>query len=413
MAVGLSTPEKLLPVKGLSLATAAAGLRYAERDDMLLISLAEGSNTVAVFTQNKFCAAPVHVAKEHLQSGSIRALLINAGNANAGTGSVGMQNAYDSCLETANKLGISANQVLPFSTGVIGEQLQMAEFASGISLLTNQLDSNSKEQSEANWLSAANAIMTTDTVAKGASEQIELDGVPVTITGIAKGSGMICPNMATLLSFVGTDANIDNSVLQAMLERGVEASFNRITVDSDTSTNDALTLTATGQSGAVLISDLDSESASIFYAALERVLIQLATSVVRDAEGATKFVKIDVTNGRSESDCVAIAYSIAHSPLVKTALFASDPNWGRLLMAVGKADVSKLDIQKLQLSINDLVLIKDGEPAAEYSESAGKTVFEESEIVIRIDLCDGHHSSYVWTSDLSHDYVSINADYRS
>jgi len=413
MAVGLSTPEKLLPVKGLSLATAAAGLRYAERDDMLLISLAEGSNTVAVFTQNKFCAAPVHVAKEHLQSGSIRALLINAGNANAGTGSLGMQNAYDSCLETANKLGISANQVLPFSTGVIGEQLQMAEFASGISLLTKQLDSNSKEQSETNWLSAANAIMTTDTVAKGASEQIELDGVPVTITGIAKGSGMICPNMATLLSFVGTDANIDNSVLQAMLERGVEASFNRITVDSDTSTNDALTLTATGQSGAVLISDLNSESASIFYAALERVLIQLATSVVRDAEGATKFVKIDVINGRSESDCVAIAYSIAHSPLVKTALFASDPNWGRLLMAVGKADVSKLDIQKLQLSINDLVLIKDGEPAAEYSESAGKTVFEESEIVIRIDLCDGHHNSCVWTSDLSHDYVSINADYRS
>ncbi|MFT7526427.1 MAG: glutamate N-acetyltransferase/amino-acid N-acetyltransferase [Arenicella sp.] len=266
---------------------------------------------------------------------------------------------------------------------------------------------------EDNWLAAATAIMTTDTVAKGVSETLDLDGHIITVTGIAKGSGMICPNMATLLSYVATDASVDKVTLQAMLDCATEASFNRITVDSDTSTNDALMLMATGEGGNSEISSLADPRAEQLYSAIEKVLIRLATAVIRDAEGASKFVKIEIVNSISVADAKSIAYSVAHSPLVKTALFASDPNWGRLLMAVGKADVDTLDISAMNLSINGVALIEHGEPAVTYTEAAGKEVFQQSEIEIRIDLNAGDQSFHVWTSDLSHDYVSINADYRS
>lgn len=406
MPVGLKSPTALSVVKGVRLATAAAGIKYSEREDMLLITLPEGSTVAGVFTQNKFCAAPVKLASKNLQTASTRALLINSGNANAGTGSQGMDNALSSCAQVAEQLSLRPEQVLPFSTGVIGEQLPMPAISVGIDQLVNN-------GIEDNWLAAATAIMTTDTVAKGVSETLDLDGHIITITGIAKGSGMICPNMATLLSYVATDAAVDKGTLQAMLDRATEASFNRITVDSDTSTNDALMLLATGEGGNSEINSLADPRAEQLYSAIEKVLISLATAVIRDAEGASKFVKIEIVNSISVADAKSIAYSVAHSPLVKTALFASDPNWGRLLMAVGKADVETLDISVMNLSINGVALIEHGEPAITYTEAAGKEVFQQSEIEIRIDLNAGDHNFHVWTSDLSHDYVSINADYRS
>jgi glutamate N-acetyltransferase/amino-acid N-acetyltransferase len=405
MPVGLSEPEKLYPVAGVELATIASGIRYKDRDDMLLMTLAEGSTVAAVFTQNRFCAAPVLVAKEHLQVTLPRALLINSGNANAVTGELGLDNANSSCVLVAEALDVKPDEVLPFSTGVIGEQLPMDRIGVGITALVANLSID-------NWLSAATAIMTTDTIAKGFSEQLELNGNTVTITGIAKGSGMICPNMATLLSYVATDANIEQTLMQTMLEQTTMASFNRITVDSDTSTNDSLVLVATGQSDVSINAD-DQSTYSVFYAALERVLISLATAIIRDGEGATKFVNVDVIGGVTQDDCRAVAYSVAHSPLVKTALFASDPNWGRILMAIGKAEAVHLEVDKVNVLINDHVLSENGQPAASYSEEIGQAIFVQEEITITIDLASGSNSYNVWTSDLSHDYVSINADYRS
>jgi glutamate N-acetyltransferase/amino-acid N-acetyltransferase len=303
-------------------------------------------------------------------------------------------------------LGINENQVLPFSTGVIGEQLPMERVLAGIAELR-------KTENECDWVSAAKAIMTTDTVAKGVSETVDIDGTLITITGIAKGSGMICPDMATMLSYVVTDAHISTPALQQILIRGTDASFNRITVDSDTSTNDALILAATGASPLPEISDVESTAAMEFSVALQNVLIKLATSVIRDAEGATKFVTVKATDGKSESDCEAIAYSVAHSPLVKTALFASDPNWGRILMAVGKAPVEELNVDIIDVQINGVQLVKQGQPADGYTEESGKLAFSEPEIEITICLNAGSSSYHVWTSDLSSEYVSINADYRS
>jgi glutamate N-acetyltransferase/amino-acid N-acetyltransferase len=405
MPVGLSEPEKLYPVAGVELATIASGIRYKDRDDMLLMTLAEGSTVAAVFTQNRFCAAPVLVAKEHLQVTLPRALLINSGNANAVTGELGLDNANSSCVLVAEALDVKPDEVLPFSTGVIGEQLPMDRIGVGITALVANLSID-------NWLSAATAIMTTDTIAKGFSEQLELNGNTVTITGIAKGSGMICPNMATLLSYVATDANIEQTLMQTMLEQTTMASFNRITVDSDTSTNDSLVLVATGQSDVSINAD-DQSTYSVFYAALERVLISLATAIIRDGEGATKLVIVDVIGGVNQDYCRAVAYSVAHSPLVKTALFASDPNWGRILMAIGKAEAVHLEVDKVNVLINDHVLSENGQPAASYSEEIGQAIFVQEEITITIDLASGSNSYNVWTSDLSHDYVSINADYRS
>lgn len=404
MPVGLTEPKRLSPVNGAKLASVAAGIRYQGRDDLVLIELAEGSTVSAVFTQNKCCAAPVTVAKEHLSHSNVRALLINSGNANAVTGEQGMRDARESCRLVASELGLSSEQVLPFSTGVIGEPLNMSAMVDGIKAASKALTPD-------NWMSAAKGIMTTDTVAKGVSKTVELGGETITLTGISKGSGMICPNMATMLAYVVTDAEIDQAELDKLLQRGVRQSFNRITVDSDTSTNDALVLAATGGSKASkLASESDLEA---FYNVLEEVLIHIATAIVRDGEGATKFVKVDVGAGLSEADCKTIAYDIAHSPLVKTALFASDPNWGRILMALGKSAVDSLDMDAVDIHINDLSLINKGQPAAGYTEELGKAVFEQAEITIRIDLNTGAEAYHVWTSDLSHDYVSINADYRS
>ncbi len=403
MAVRLAQPGTLHPVAGVELATVAAGIRYQGRDDLLLISLSEGSSVSAVFTQNKCCAAPVTLAKDNMAVADTRALLINSGNANAVTGQMGMSNAKQSCADVARELGIDAEQVLPFSTGVIGEQLDMPAMQTGIGALSSKLSGD-------NWLAAAETIMTTDTVAKAVSRQVRLGGDTITITGITKGSGMICPNMATMLAYVATDANIEVSYLDRLLTRGTAASFNRITVDSDTSTNDALVLMATGHAQD---KPVKGELLDAFYVELEAVLIDLATAIIRDSEGATKFVKVAVRGGASEADCSAIAYSIAHSPLVKTALFASDPNWGRILMALGKAPAESLDMSVVDITIGDVSLIEKGEPAAGYTEAQGKAVFSEQEITISIDLNSGDQSYHVWTSDLSHDYVSINADYRS
>ena len=403
MAVGLKEPGTLLPVAGVELATSAAGIRYVGRDDLLIMSLSEGSEVAAVFTQNKCCAAPVTLAKEHMAKKATRALLVNSGNANAVTGEQGMLNAVQTCFELATQLGVSTEQVLPFSTGVIGEQLNMSAFTSGIAAAKPSLK-------EDNWLAAARAIMTTDTVPKAVSRRFKIGDDTITISGISKGSGMICPNMATMLAYVATDAKISKESLDSLLARGTAASFNRITVDSDTSTNDALVLAATGKAQAEALNGSDLET---FYLELESVLIELATAIIRDGEGATKFIKIAVSGGSSEADCASVAYTIAHSPLVKTALFASDPNWGRILMALGKSPIEQLDMSKVDIHIGDVSLIERGEPAKSYTEEAGKAVFVEEEIDIHINLNEGEFASHVWTSDLSHDYVSINADYRS
>jgi len=402
MAVGLTQPGELHAVAGVKLASVEAGIRYRGRPDLVIMELAEGSTTAAVFTQNKCCAAPVTVAKDHLQKVSVRALLINAGNANAVTGELGMNNALESCEALGNALGVAKESVLPFSTGVIGEQLNMPALLGGIKQAVPSL-------SEDGWLPAAEAIMTTDTLAKAISRQVEIDGRVVTITGVAKGSGMICPDMATLLAYVATDAEIKQSQLQQLLVDGTDKSFNRITVDSDTSTNDALVLMATGQSGVTV----DQNNQDTFSQALNDVLIHLATAIIRDAEGATKFVKVAVNKGVNQADCRAVAYAIAHSPLVKTALFASDPNWGRILMALGKAPAEYLDLSTVDICINSVSLIEQGEPAPSYTEERGKAEFEKEEITIDISLNQGAEDFHVWTSDLSHDYVSINADYRS
>jgi len=403
MAVGLKEPGTLLPVAGVELATSAAGIRYVGRDDLLLMTLSEGSEVSAVFTQNKCCAAPVTLAKDHMSKQATRALLINSGNANAVTGELGMANAKQTCADAAEQLGIAREQVLPFSTGVIGEQLNMAAFTSGIAAAKPKLH-------EDNWLAAAKAIMTTDTLPKAVSRRFKIGADTITISGISKGSGMICPNMATMLAYVATDAKISKEDLDTLLTRGTAASFNRITVDSDTSTNDALVLAATGKAQA---ESLSGDSLEAFYSELELVLVNLATAIIRDGEGATKFIKVSVSGGLSESDCASVAYSIAHSPLVKTALFASDPNWGRILMALGKAPIDQLDMSKIDIQIGDVSLIERGEPAQNYTEEAGKAVFVKEEIDIHIKLNQGEFASHVWTSDLSHDYVSINADYRS
>ena len=404
MAVNLSEPEKLLPVRGASMASVSAGIRYKDRDDLVVFYFDSGTSVAAVFTQNKCCAAPVELSKKHLEKENVRALLINSGNANAVTGTKGMQNATRSCELLAQELGIDTHQVLPFSTGVIGEQLNMPAFEAGLKSIKSKLDVDG-------WLSASKAIMTTDTLPKGASRQFEVNGEVVTITGISKGSGMICPNMATMLAYVVTDAKISQDVLNQLLKQGVEESFNRITVDSDTSTNDSLVLAATGSSGVNLTETGDA--LEIFYGHLREVLIEIATSIVRDGEGATKFVEIRVSEGKDFADCRTVAYDIAHSPLVKTALFASDPNWGRILMALGKSAVASLDMQKVDIQIGDVSLIEQGQPAATYTEELGKAVFSQPEITIHIQLNTGENQYCVWTSDLSHNYVSINADYRS
>ena len=404
MAVAYPVMPPLHPVAGVRIGIASAGIKRPGRRDITLFELVEGSQCAAVFTRNAFCAAPVVLAKASLAQASPRYLLINTGNANAGTGSAGLDDAQRCCDALAALLDCGAEQVLPFSTGVIGEPLPVDKIIAALP------DAHLDLQGD-NWAAAAEAIMTTDTVAKGESVQLLLDGRTITLTGIAKGSGMIRPDMGTMLAYVATDAAIEAALLQRLLQQAVDASFNRITVDGDTSTNDACVLIATGQSGLSLVEGCEALSA--FADALQELMGRLAQRIVRDGEGATKFIVITVEEGGNEAECAAVAYTIAHSPLVKTALFASDPNWGRILAAVGRAGLNALDLEAVQIFLDEVCIVHHGGRASSYTEAQGQAVMAKDEIGIRVLLGRGQASTTVWTCDLSYDYVKINAEYRS
>ncbi len=404
--MNLAPPAALLAVPGVQLATGAAAIKTAGRDDLTLLRFDAGTSVAGVFTQSAFRAAPVLIAEPRVQAGGVRALLINSGNANAATGEPGMNDALALCRSVAAVLDVPEEAVLPFSTGVIGERLPVASMTPVVEALPNGL-------SEHNWLPAARAIMTTDTVAKAQSLQIDLHGKTVTITGMAKGSGMIRPDMATMLAYVCTDAAVSPPCLQKLLAQATAGSFNRITVDGDTSTNDAFILAATGQAGNPTIDDPESADAACLLEGLLTVARLLAQAIVRDGEGATKFVTVAVAGGRDEAECLQVAYTIAESPLVKTALFASDPNWGRLAMAIGRAGVAGLDPAGVQVFFDDVQVMRDGLMDPGYSEEAGAGVLAAEEFTIRVVLGRGTAAAEVWTSDLSYEYVRINAEYRT
>ena len=408
MPVNLSAPEarSLLPVKGVELGFAKAHVRKPDRKDVLVMKLSVGSRVTGVFTQNRFCAAPVTLCKEHLaKKAEIRALVVNTGNANAGTGEDGMQRARQTCDALADLLGCETTQILPFSTGVILEPLPVDKVIAGLPDCIASLSAD-------NWLNAAEAIMTTDIVAKGVSRQIKLGGQTVTITGIAKGSGMIHPNMATMLGYIATDAAVSQTALEAIIHHAVNRSFNCITVDGDTSTNDSLILIVTGQSGTAEVTETSAEY-SVLRDAITEVAILLAQAIVRDGEGATKFMTVKVEGGKSEAECRKIAYAIAHSPLIKTAFFASDPNLGRILAAIGYAGVDDLDVNTLKLYLGDVLVAEHGGRATSYEEAQGAAVMKEPEITVHVVLGRGKSDVTIWTCDFSYDYVKINADYRS
>ena len=394
------------PVPGIRLSVGAAGIRYQGRNDLVILELPPGSACAAVFTRNAFCAAPVTLARAHLQARSPRYLLINAGNANAGTGQRGLADARASCEALAALTGCSGEEVLPFSTGVIGEHLPVDRIAAALPGMLPRLD-------PAGWPSAARAIMTTDTVPKLRSVRFNLGGRSATVTGIAKGAGMICPDMATMLGFLATDAQVAPSVLQQCLQMAVDGSFNAITIDGDTSTNDACVLAATGALGNPPIDDPESAEFESLRAAVERVCLELATAIVRDGEGATKLVTVKVEEAGDVAEARQVAYAIAHSPLVKTALFASDPNWGRILAAVGRAGLVDLDVDRIRIHLGQVLIVESGGRAAQYTESAGAAVMAQPEILIRILLGRGTAETQVLTCDFSYDYVRINAEYRS
>ncbi|MBI5658469.1 MAG: bifunctional glutamate N-acetyltransferase/amino-acid acetyltransferase ArgJ [Nitrosomonadales bacterium] len=409
MPVNLQPPAAgdLLPVRGVLLGTAEASIKKPGHRDLLVMHLTSQAAVAGVFTQNRFCAAPVTVAREHLASGKgIRALVVNTGNANAGTGEPGLAAARATCAEIANLLDCGAEQVLPFSTGVIMEPLPLARVLAGLPHCVAGLR-------EDNWLDAAHAIMTTDIVAKGTSRQLSLAGKTVTITGIAKGSGMIHPDMATMLGYIATDAAVAQPLLQQMARHAAGASFNCITVDGDTSTNDALMLIATGSSDAPAITDANGEAFAKLQAAVTGVAVLLAQAIVRDGEGATKFITVRVEGGNTVAECRQIAYAVARSPLVKTAFFASDPNLGRILAAIGYAGVADLDVRRIRLHLDDVLVAEHGGRAAGYREEAGQRVMEQSDITVRVALDRGAAAATVWTCDFSYDYVKINAGYRS
>ncbi len=405
MPVNLTTPAAadLLPVAGVSLGIAEAGVKRANRKDLLVMQLDEGARVAGVFTTNRFCAAPVVVAREHLAQGDgIRALVVNTGNANAGTGEQGMRDARATCAALAGLLGCKASQILPFSTGVIMESLPVDKIAAGLPAAVANMRAD-------NWFDAAHAIMTTDIVAKAISKQVQIGGKTVTVTGISKGSGMIHPNMATMLGYIATDAAVAQPLLQQMVREAANRSFNCITVDGDTSTNDALMLIATGKSGVAV----DEANRAQLQAAVTEVATHLAQAIVRDGEGATKFITIKVEGGKDEAECKQIGYAIAHSPLVKTAFFASDPNLGRILAAIGYAGVGDLDVAALKLYLDDVLVAENGGRAASYQEEDGQRVMKQSDITIRVVLNRGAVNATLWTCDFSYDYVKINASYRS
>lgn len=405
MPVGLSEPVSLLPVRGIRLASCASGIKRDGQSDLVLLVVDEGTQSAAVFTKNAYCAAPVEIAKKHMLHATSNALLINSGNANAGTGEQGEQDALTLCKQVAQGLGISTQQVLPFSTGVISEMLPVQVMQSGIDQLIADL-------SEDNWLPAAQAIMTTDTVAKGISEQCTIDNETVTITGISKGSGMIHPDMATMLAFVATDAAVDPYSLQQLIETVCNHTFNCITVDGDTSTNDSFVFMATGAANSRLLSPSHPEWGQ-FVEAVERVALHLAQAIIRDGEGATKFIEIQVGGGTTVDDCRRVGFTVAHSPLVKTAFFAGDPNLGRILAAVGRSKITGLDMQKVSFYIGELAVVERGNPSMQYEESQAVAIMAEEDVTIKIDLGLGEESARIWTTDLSYDYVKINAEYRT
>ncbi len=401
------TAADVLAVPGVRWGVVEAGIRKANRKDVSVCVLPQGARVDAVFTQNRFCAAPVQVCQTHLASGAeIRALVINTGNANAGTGQAGLRDARAMAETGAKALGLHVEQVLPFSTGVILEPLPIARVVAGIAKAAEAL-------SEANWLTAAQGIMTTDTQPKACSRQCVVAGQTVTVTGIAKGAGMIRPNMATMLGFVATDAQIDPKAMVGLAKTLADQSFNRVTVDGDTSTNDSFVVMATGQAGNDAITDWAVSDAAVLLSTLKDVARDLAHAIVRDGEGATKFITIQVNGGRNTDECLKVAYAVAHSPLVKTAFFASDPNLGRILAAVGYAGVDDLDVNGVDVYLDDVQVAHQGGLFAGYTEAQGAAVMVKSDITVRIDLGRGDARDTVWTCDFSHDYVSINADYRS
>lgn len=404
MAVGSVDFPEMNEVSGIRLGTSNAGIKQTERDDILLVEMAEGATCAGVFTQNEFCAAPVHIAKDHLQQ-KPRWLLINSGNANAGTGGQGMRDAIASCLALSALVDGSESQVLPFSTGVIGENLAVDKIETALPEALSCLQQD-------NWNKAAHAIMTTDTFSKGASTVIEIGGHPVTITGISKGAGMIQPNMATMLGFVATDAKISQPLLQKCLTDAVTQSFNLITVDGDTSTNDACILMASACSTAAEITQ-NSDSYSVFAQAVMDICKRLAELIVRDGEGATKLMRIRVEQAASDAEAVMVGKTIAHSPLVKTAFFASDPNWGRILAAVGRSGIEHLTLDKVEIYLDDVCIVKSGGRAESYTEEKGQQVMNKEEILVRVVLGRGGFVQDVLSCDLSYDYVRINAEYRT
>ncbi|MDF3194045.1 bifunctional glutamate N-acetyltransferase/amino-acid acetyltransferase ArgJ [Pseudomonas sp. 1928-m] len=405
MAVGLGPLSTLHPVPGFELGIASAGIKRPGRKDVVVMRCAEGSSVAGVFTLNAFCAAPVILAKKRVQ-GSVRYLLTNTGNANAGTGEPGLANAMRTCAALAQLTGVDEGAVLPFSTGVIGEPLPVEKIESALQAALDDLSEN-------HWAEAATGIMTTDTLPKGASRQFVHDGVTVTVTGISKGAGMIRPNMATMLGYIATDAKVARSVLQDLVRDAANKSFNRITIDGDTSTNDCCMLIATGQAALPEITQASGDLFAKLKEAVFSVCMEVAQAIVRDGEGATKFVTVQVNGGATHQECLDVGYAVAHSPLIKTALFASDPNWGRILAAVGYAGVAQLDVSLIDVFLGDVCIASRGCRAASYTEEQGAAVMAKEEISIRIELGRGGCSETIWTTDLSHEYVKINAEYRT
>ena len=412
MAVGLEVLKNYHPVNGVRIGIAQAGIKYQDRNDLVIFELAEGSRVSGVFTLNAFCAAPVQVSKKHLSEADTRYLVINTGNANAGTGPQGMVDALATCEQLAKLTGIEANQILPFSTGVIGEPLPMTKLLNGLSPALENLASDV-------WPQAATGIMTTDTLPKGYSQQVNIadansDGSEIiTVSGISKGAGMIMPNMATMLAYLTTDAVIAKPLLDVMCKEMADKSFNRVTIDGDTSTNDSCMLIATAKADMAEISSKDDPRYSAVFDALLEAFMVLSHAIVRDGEGATKFVTMEVQQAASVKEALDVAYTVAHSPLVKTALFACDANWGRILAAVGRAGVQNMILEDIDIYLDDVCIVKNGGRAGSYTEEAGAAIFAQAEITISIRLGRGDITERVWTTDLSHEYVSINADYRS
>jgi glutamate N-acetyltransferase/amino-acid N-acetyltransferase len=402
VATGKNTFPTMHPVAGFQLGTTSAGIKVAGRKDVVVMKIEQGSTVAGVFTQNRFCAAPVHIAKQHMQLTTPSYFLINTGNANAGTGEQGMTDSLSCCQAVADAAKVAPQEVLPYSTGVIGEPLPVDLICHSVPAALDQLSENG-------WADAAEGILTTDTRPKGASIQCDINGSPVTITGICKGSGMIKPNMATMLGYVATDAAIDEELLHAALQKANGKSFNRITVDGDTSTNDAVMLVATGSSGV----QIDEANFELFLEQLTAIFTELAQSIIRDGEGANKFVTVTVDSAENIKEALAVAYAVAESPLVKTALTASDPNWGRILAAVGRADVSDLDVSKIQISLNSVLIAENGGRAPSYTEAQGQQAMQAEDIEILIQLNRGQVSETLWTTDLSYEYVRINAEYRT